>query len=53
MTICCIEMPLEEAAGQFGVMTVDETGRIIAFDEKPEKPNPIPGKPGLLPRIDG
>ena len=47
MTICCIEMPIEEAAGQFGVMTVDKTGRIIGFDEKPEKPNPIPGKPGL------
>ena len=46
MTICCIEMPIEEAAGQFGVMTVDETGRIIAFDEKPKKPNPIPGSPG-------
>jgi glucose-1-phosphate adenylyltransferase len=46
MTICCIEMPIEEAAGQFGVMTVDETGRIIGFDEKPEKPNAIPGKPG-------
>lgn len=46
MTICCIEMPIEEAAGQFGVMTVDESGRIIGFDEKPEKPNPIPGKPG-------
>ena len=47
MTICCIEVPIEEAAGQFGVMTVDETGRIIAFDEKPEKPNSIPGKPGF------
>jgi len=47
MTICCIEVPLEEAAGEFGVMTVDETGRIIGFDEKPEHPNPIPGKPGL------
>lgn len=46
MTICCIEVPIEEAAGQFGVMTVDETGRIIGFDEKPAKPNPIPGKPG-------
>jgi len=46
MTICCLEVPLAEAAGQFGVMTVDETGRIIGFDEKPEKPNPIPGKPG-------
>ncbi|MDH3373785.1 MAG: glucose-1-phosphate adenylyltransferase [Gammaproteobacteria bacterium] len=47
MTICCIEMPLDEAAGQFGVMTVDDTGRIIRFDEKPEKPNSIPGKPDL------
>ncbi len=47
ITICCIEVPLEEAAGAFGVITVDETGRIIGFDEKPAKPNPIPGKPGL------
>jgi glucose-1-phosphate adenylyltransferase len=46
MTICCNEMPVEEAAGQFGVMTVDETGRIIGFDEKPAKPNEIPGRPG-------
>jgi glucose-1-phosphate adenylyltransferase len=47
MSICCIEMPIEEAAGEFGVMTVNEEGRIIGFDEKPEKPNPIPGKPGI------
>ncbi len=47
MTICCLEMPVEEAAGQFGVMTVDETGRIIGFDEKPAKPNEVPGKPGI------
>ncbi|MCG8369031.1 MAG: glucose-1-phosphate adenylyltransferase [Proteobacteria bacterium] len=47
MTICCMELPIEEAAGQLGVMTVDETGRIIGFDEKPEKPNPVPGKPGF------
>ncbi len=47
MTIACLEVPLAEAAGQFGVMTVDESGRVIAFDEKPEKPNSIPGKPGL------
>ncbi|MDA0705376.1 MAG: glucose-1-phosphate adenylyltransferase [Proteobacteria bacterium] len=46
MTICCIEVPLAEAAGQFGVMTVDESGRIIGFDEKPAMPNPIPGRPG-------
>jgi len=47
MTVCCIEMPITEAAGEFGVMTVDESGRIIAFDEKPEHPNPIPGKPDM------
>ena len=47
MTVCCLEVPIEEAAGEFGVMTVDENGRVIAFTEKPENPAPIPGKPGL------
>jgi glucose-1-phosphate adenylyltransferase len=47
MTVCCLEVPIEEAAGQFGVMTVDETGRVIAFDEKPENPAPIPGQTEL------
>jgi glucose-1-phosphate adenylyltransferase len=28
-------------------MTVDDSGRIIAFDEKPDKPNSIPGRPGI------
>ena len=46
MTVCCIEVPVEEAAGQFGVMTVDETGRVIEFNEKPEHPASIPGKEG-------
>ena len=46
MTVCCVEVPIAEAAGQLGVMTVDETGQVIAFDEKPAKPNPIPGRPG-------
>ena len=47
MTVSCVEVPCEEAAGQLGVLTVDETGRVIAFDEKPEQPNSIPGKPGV------
>ena len=47
MSICCLEVPLEEAAGQFGVMTVDESGRVIDFHEKPEKPNPVPGNPDV------
>ena len=47
MTVCCIEVPVEEAAGQFGVMTVDENGRVIGFHEKPEHPASIPGKEGI------
>jgi len=47
MTVSCMEVPIEEAAGQFGVITVDETGRVIAFNEKPEHPATIPGKEGL------
>ena len=47
MTVSCVEVPVEEAAGELGVMTVDEAGRVIAFDEKPEYPNSIPGKPGI------
>jgi glucose-1-phosphate adenylyltransferase len=47
MTVCCIEVPVEEAAGEFGVMTVDETGRVIGFNEKPEHPASIPGKEGI------
>ena len=47
MTVSCIEVPLAEAAGQFGVMTVDESGRVIEFNEKPEHPASIPGKEGL------
>ncbi len=47
MTISCLEVPLEEAAGDFGVMQVDEDMRIIGFEEKPAAPKPIPGEPGL------
>lgn len=47
MTVCCIEVPIAEAAGAFGVMTVDEQNRVCRFDEKPKSPSQIPGKPGL------
>ena len=46
MTVSCLEVPIEEAAGTFGVMTVDEDNKILRFDEKPEHPSPIPGQPG-------
>ena len=47
MTVCCMPVPIAEPAGQLGVMTVEETGRIIGFDEKPENPTPIPGQDEL------
>ncbi|MEW6982829.1 glucose-1-phosphate adenylyltransferase [Colwelliaceae bacterium 6471] len=47
MTVCCIEVPVEEAAGSFGVMTVDEKHRVVRFDEKPANPSEVPGKPGV------
>ncbi len=44
MTVACMDVPLADA-GQFGVMTVAANGRITAFDEKPEKPAPMTGRP--------
>ncbi|NTW22784.1 glucose-1-phosphate adenylyltransferase [Candidatus Falkowbacteria bacterium] len=45
-TIAAIPTPVEQAAGQLGVIVVDEQDRIIGFDEKPAVPKEIPGKPG-------
>jgi glucose-1-phosphate adenylyltransferase len=42
MSIACIRVPLHEATG-LGVMQVEETGRIIGFQEKPAQPQPMPG----------
>ena len=47
MTVSCLEVPIEEAAGAFGVMSVDEDGRVLGFEEKPANPTPIPGEEGL------
>lgn len=44
ITVGCIEVPIEEASA-FGVMDVDENYNIIKFQEKPENPEAIPGKP--------
>jgi glucose-1-phosphate adenylyltransferase len=44
VTVGCVEVPRMEATG-FGVMAVDETGRIIDFVEKPADPPAVPGRP--------
>ncbi len=46
MTVACIEVPIEEAKA-FGVMGVDEEGRVVTFAEKPNNPSPMPGKPEI------
>ncbi len=43
MTIVCMEVPVADARG-FGVMQIDESGRIIGFQEKPRDPRPLPGR---------
>jgi glucose-1-phosphate adenylyltransferase len=47
MTVSCLEVPLEEAAGAYGVMTVDDGNRSLRFDEKPAQPTPLPSDPRL------
>jgi glucose-1-phosphate adenylyltransferase len=48
MTLCCVEVSKEEAAGAFGVVKVDADGRVLEFQEKPADPAEIPGKPGRV-----
>ena len=45
MTVSCMEVPIAEAAGAFGVMAVDKIDRIVGFQEKPTHPEPVPGNP--------
>jgi len=43
MTVGCLTVDLETAKS-YGVMSVDEERRVIEFKEKPENPDPIPGR---------
>jgi glucose-1-phosphate adenylyltransferase len=42
ITIGCIEVPKQKASA-YGVMKIDDTGRVQSFLEKPEHPDPMPG----------
>jgi glucose-1-phosphate adenylyltransferase len=48
LTVSAIRVPAATAAGQYGVLEVDETGRIVGFEEKPENPKCIPGTADCL-----
>src|SRR4051812_43395491 len=44
VTVSCMTVPRQEAKG-FGVMSVDASGRIVEFLEKPADPPGLPDQP--------
>ena len=45
-TVAAIEMPVDQASS-FGIIEVEHDCRIVGFEEKPERPKEIPGRPGM------
>jgi glucose-1-phosphate adenylyltransferase len=45
VTIAARPVPLAEAS-QFGVLAVDRTRRVVSWQEKPARPDPMPDMPG-------
>jgi glucose-1-phosphate adenylyltransferase len=45
LTVAAFPVPSKEASA-FGIIDVDERGRIIGFIEKPKNPPEMPGRPG-------
>ncbi len=43
VTVAALRVPIETAAGQFGVMEIETDSRIIGFEEKPMVPKCVPG----------
>jgi len=46
ITVGVVDVPIDRAR-EFGIMTTDDTNRIVKFAEKPLKPDPIPGTEDL------
>ncbi len=47
LTVGVLSVPLDEAAGQLGVLAVDGDRRVRKFQEKPAQPAPSPEDPAL------
>lgn len=45
-TIACMEVALKDAH-QFGIMALDDKGKVVGFEEKPKQPTPTAGNPDL------
>ncbi len=44
LTVACMQVPLNEAHA-FGIMTIDDSDRIVAFEEKPSNCKAMPNDP--------
>src|SRR6185436_16064538 len=44
-TVAVIPVPVAEAKA-FGILEIDANGKVLAFEEKPDKPREMPGRPG-------
>jgi glucose-1-phosphate adenylyltransferase len=47
VTVGCIEVRRERAAGEFGIIAINEDDRVVEFAEKPQDPAPLPGREDL------
>ena len=47
ITVGCVEVPIDEARRTYGIIGMDRDGRVRSFEEKPERPQPIPGRPDM------
>ena len=47
LTIAALETNDKDLAKRSGVLSIDEKGRVIGFEEKPREPKSIPGRPGV------
>jgi len=46
VTLAAIEVPLADAS-RFGIVSVDQSDRVVGFDEKPASTTPVPGSPDV------
>ena len=47
LTVAAVPVPASEARA-FGIIEVDASGRVLGFQEKPEQPMEMPGRPGWV-----
>ncbi|MBN2289530.1 MAG: glucose-1-phosphate adenylyltransferase [Candidatus Glassbacteria bacterium] len=45
LTVATVELDKSQAVGKLGVLQVDNSGRVVDFEEKPDNPKPSPNNP--------